>query len=94
MDQDVLMGTFIEKVKKYLDSSNLPNLNTLSFCKNNIKTVEYNAYDFFRIVGKYLVETNSNEELLRLYHDEVRVLQLGNHILMDSLQYFKEKYHL
>ena len=71
----------------------MPNLNDISFLKNNIKTKKYNAYDFFHIVGRYLVETNSKEELLKLYWSEKRVLQIGNHILMDSLRYFKEKYY-
>lgn len=88
--QEISDGTFVEYVKKYLNKENLPNLNDISFKKNNIKTKEYDAYDFFYIVGRYLVETNSKEELLKLYKNEEKVLQIGNHILNDSLNYFKE----
>lgn len=94
VDREIINGIFIDKVKKYLNSNHLPNLNDISFEKNNIEKKEYNAYDFFHIVGRYLVETYSKKELLTLYKDEAMILQIGNHILIDSLHYFKEKYHL
>ena len=94
VDYEISNGTFIKKIKKYVNKNNLPNLNEISFKKNNTKTKEYNAYDFFYIVGRYLVETCSKKELLMLYKDEKMILQLGNHILDESLKYFKSKYHL
>lgn len=86
-------GEFINQVKKYINRE-LPNINDISFEKQNVKTSEYNAYDFFHIIGRYLVETNSKEELLELYKNEEKVLNLGKVILNDSIEYFMKKYDL
>lgn len=66
----------------------------ITFAKNNIKTTEYDAYDFFHIIGRYLLEIYSSEELLKLYRDEKRVLKLGENILNESILYFKQKFSL
>jgi hypothetical protein len=63
-------------------------MNDISFKNNNVKTDEYNAYDFFHIVGRYLIETYNSDELLELYNNESKVLELGEHILEDSINYF------
>ena len=94
VDKELENGKFIEKVKKYLNYSSLPNMNEISFKNNNIKTNEYNAYDFFHIIGRYLSEIYSREELLNFYKDEERVLKLGENILSESLLYFKQKFSL
>ena len=94
VDKELKNGKFIETVKKYLNYSSLPNMNEISFKNNNIKTNEYNAYDFFHIVGRYLSEIYSREELLNFYKDEERVLKLGENILSESLLYFKQKFSL
>lgn len=85
---------FIEKVKKYLNCNSLPNMNEISFENNNIKTNQYDAYDFFHIIGRYLLEIHSSEELLNFYKDEENVLKLGENILSESLLYFKQKFSL
>ena len=94
VDKELNNGKFIETVKKYLNYSSLPNMNEISFKNNNIKTNEYNAYDFFHIIGRYLSEIYSREELLNFYKDEERVLKLGENILSESLLYFKQKFSL
>ena len=94
VDKELKNGKFIETVKKYLNYSSLPNMNEISFKNNNIKTNEYNAYDFFHIIGRYLSEIYSREELLNFYKDEERVLKLGENILSESLLYFKKKFSL
>ena len=94
VDKELKNGKFIETVKKYLNYSSLPNMNEISFKNNNIKTNEYNAYDFFHIIGRYLSEIYSREELLNFYKDEERVLKLGENILSESLLYFKQKFSL
>ncbi len=72
----------------------LPNLNDIKFENNNVKTDIYDAYDFFYIVGKYLQETMSKNELLSLFMDEEQVFMLGNTVLNDSFDYFANKYKL
>lgn len=94
VDKELKNGKFIETVKKYLNYSSLPNMNEISFKNNNIKTNEYNAYDFFHIIGRYLSEIYSREELLNFYKDEESVLKLGENILSESLLYFKQKFSL
>ena len=86
-------GIFINQIKKYIGAV-LPNMNDISFENKNIKTKEYNAYDFFHIIGRYLIETNNKDNLLELYKDEGRVLNLGETILGDSIDYFIKKYNL
>ena len=83
----------VEEIKKYIGAV-LPNMNDISFENKNVKTKEYNAYDFFHIIGRYLIETNSKDDLLGLYKDEERILNLGETILSDSIDYFIKKYNL
>lgn len=94
VEKELENGLFLEKVKKYLDYNLLPNMNEITFKNNNVKTDEYNGYDFFHIIGRYLYETYSGEELLSLYEDEEKVIELGNHILRDSILYFKDEFLL
>ena len=84
----------MKKVKKYLNCNSLANMNEISFKNNNVKTKEYDAYDFFHIIGRYLLEIYSKEELLDFYKDEEKVLKLGKNILNESLLYFKKKFSL
>lgn len=94
VDRELENGRFIELIKKYMDCNNLPIMNDISFKNNNIKTKDYNAYDLFHIVGRYLIDNYSKEELLKLYKDQEKVLILGNNILNESLLYFKKQYCL
>lgn len=94
VERELGNGMFIEKVKKYLNCNSLPNMNEISFENNNIKTNQYDAYDFFHIIGRYLLEIHSSEELLNFYKDEENVLKLGKNILSESLLYFKQKFSL
>lgn len=88
VEEELSNGIFREKVEKYINRRDLPKMNNISFKNNNVKTDEYNAYDFFHIVGRYLVETYNREELLELFNNEEEVLKLGEHILEDSINYF------
>lgn len=94
VERELENGEFVNIVKEYLDRDDLPKMNDISFEKNNIVTASYNAYDFFHIVGRYLVEVNSSSELLSLFFDEDKVLMLGESILETSIKYFKDKYFL
>lgn len=84
-------GEFKEIVYNLLNNQKLPIMNDLSFSKGNIKTNDYNGYELFKVVGRYLMETN--EDLLGYINDENKVLMDGNNILKDSLNYFRNKYN-
>lgn len=94
VEKELANGEFMKKVKKYLNCNSLANMNEISFKNNNVKTKEYDAYDFFHIIGRYLLEIYSKEELLDFYKDEEKVLKLGKNILNESLLYFKKKFSL
>ena len=85
---------FKELVLKLLKKNPLPIMSEISFDKNNVVTKEYDGYDLFKIVGRYLIETKSNEELYTYINDIDRVIKDGENILEESLKYFKEKYKL
>lgn len=72
----------------------LPKMNELSFNKGNIVTDLYNGYDLFKVVGRYLIETKTKEELFLYIHQKKDILKDGETILESALTYFKEKYKL
>lgn len=87
-------GKFLEIVLGLKNNKNLPKMNELSFDKGNIKTKDYNGYDLFMVVGRYLVETKNQNALLEYVNDMKRVIADGNSILEISLKYFLDKYNL
>ena len=59
---------------------------------NKIITKEYNGYDMFNIIGKYIFENNLEEEYLSLLiNDRDEIIKRGKSILKVSIEYFKEK---
>ena len=88
VEEELENGVFKEKLEKYINRNDLPKMSEISFKNNNVKTDSYNGYDFFHIVGRYLVEMYDSKELLELFNDESKVLELGTHILEDSIKYF------
>ena len=68
-------------------------MNELDFQKN-VKTKDYDGYDFFIIVGRYLIETMSDDELFAFINNESKVKEAGETILKDSIDYFIQKYNL
>lgn len=84
-------GNFKEIINNLLNNKKLPIMNDLDFSKGNIKTDNYNGYELFKVVGRYLIETKEN--LLSYINDENKVLMDGNDILKDSLNYFHNKYN-
>ncbi len=59
---------------------------------NKVKTKDYNGYDMFNLIGKYIFETKQEQKFLELIKkDRNQVLEIGKHILQDSIDYFKEK---
>lgn len=90
----IKQNKFLDIVKKLISMDDLPLMSQLSFDKGNIKTDKYNGYDLFKVVGRYLIETKTQEELLIYIQQEKKVLNDGNTILENSLKYFQEKYNL
>ena len=59
---------------------------------NKVKTKEYNGYDMFNIIGKYIFETKQEQKYLSLIKkDRNDVLKIGKHILKEAIDYFKNK---
>ncbi len=87
-------GKFLEIIVNLKNNQRLPNMNDLDFSKENIKTENYNGYDLFKVVGRYLIETKTQDELLKYINDKSKVISDGNTILEVSLRYFLEKYNL
>ena len=69
-------------------------MNELEFSKGNIKMEDYSGYDLFKVVGRYLIETKSQDELLKYINDKSTIINDGNVILETSIRYFLEKYNL
>lgn len=80
----------LEKSMKYLSKiSKGFDMNIL--CDYNIiKTKEYDGYDMFNIIGKYIFETKQENKLLKmLIANRQQIVELGKHILQDAINYFK-----
>ena len=91
-DKLIKDGTFKNIIIKLINNNKLPNMNELSFSKGNIITKEYNGYDLFKVVGRYLIETRS--DLLDYINNKERIINDGKKILEESLDYFISKYNL
>ena len=91
-EEKINSGEFEKIIRYYSNKKNLPKMNVLDFAKGTIKTENYNGYDFFRIVGRYLIETNTKDELLNYINIKERIKRDGYTILDVALKYFKEKY--
>jgi len=85
---EIESGKFNKKVSKYINLDFLPSIKEISFKNNNIINEKYNAYDFFRIIGRYMIENYSKENLLKIYKNENEVLKLEDNILKKSISYF------
>lgn len=93
-DELIENGEFLKIIMKLRSSQNLPKMNDLEFSKGNIKTEAYNGYELFKVVGRYLIETKSKDELLKYINDIKKIVDDGNFILEDSIEYFSLKYDL
>lgn len=87
-------GKFQSMIESLIKNNKLPKMSDLDFSKNNVITGSYNGYDLFKIVGRFLIETKSSDELFNYIIDEEKVLSDGETILNDSLLYFSKKYNL
>ncbi len=87
-------GKFLDIILNLKDNKKLPKMKDLDFSKGNIKTEYYNGYDLFKVVGRYLIETKNEEELLKYIKDKNRIMNDGKNILEESIKYFSKKYDL
>lgn len=94
MEKIIKNNTFEKIIIDLLNKNQLPKMNELSFSKNNVITEEYNGYDLFKVVGRYLMETKTKEELLEYINNKDKVIIDGEMILEESLNYFRRKYNL
>ena len=78
----------IENAKNLSKISNGFNMNDLFDC-NKIKTKDYDGYDMFELIGKYVFATNQEKEIINiLIKDREKILKLGTHILQDAVNYY------
>lgn len=87
-------GYFKKLIIKYMNCSSLPIMTNFSFKDGLFKTDEYNGYDLFKIIGRYLVETMDSNELLEYINDYDRLVKDSETILNTSISYFIDKYEL
>ncbi len=87
-------GKFLEIITNLKNNPKLPKMNDLSFSKGNIKTENYNGYDLFKVVERYLIETKDKDELLKYVNNKEKIISDGDSILGESIKYFFEKYNL
>ena len=60
---------------------------------NKVKTKEYNGYDMFNIIGKYIFETRQEQKYLELIKkDREKILEIGRDILKEAVTYFKNRF--
>ena len=85
---------FLEIILDLKSKQKLPKMDELEFSKGNIKTKDYNGYDLFKVVGRYLIETKNTDELLKYINDKNQIKKDGSIILEESINYFSKKYEL
>lgn len=92
MEYRIRTGYFEKIIFDLKEKINLPKMNDLDFKKGNIITKNYDGYQLFIIVGRYLLETMSDDEMFDFINDDVKIKEAGETILEDSINYFIEKY--
>lgn len=92
VEKIVKNNMFKEIIIQLINNNKLPKMKDLSFSESNIITKEYNGYDLFKVVGRYLIETK--QDLLNYISEEEKVVNDGENILEESLNYFMLKYNL
>lgn len=88
----IVNGNFQDLIKKLTNNKDLPKMCDLNFEKGNIKTNNYNGYDLFKVVGRYLIETKK-DNLLNYVNDLSQIKKDGENILVESIEYFSNKYN-
>ncbi len=93
-EKRIKRNQFSKIIENLILKKDLPTMCDLDFKKDNVKTEKYNGYDLFKVVGRYLIETKTEDELFLYIHNKEQILKDGETILEESLRYFSEKYHI
>ena len=93
-DELIKTNKFEDIIIKLVNNNNLPKMNELTFLNENIITKEYNGYDLFKVVGRYLIEIKTKGDLLNYINNPEKVINDGETILEKSLNYFALKFNL
>ena len=89
---DDVSGEELSKIINYLDKMSNGFDMIILADYNKVKTQEYNGYDMFNIIGKYIFENHLEKEFLEtLKSDRNKIVEIGTHILQDAINYFKNK---
>lgn len=84
-------GRFKQLIDKYYHCDCLPTMENFDFSDGVFTTEEYNGYELFKIIGRYLIEKYNKDELLEYVNDYDKVIKDSKNILRDSLEYFYKK---
>lgn len=92
-------GTTEKRIKRNQFSKIIENLilkkDLPTMCElENDENYNDTDYNLFKVVGRYLVETKTEDELFLYIHNKEIILKDGETILEESLRYFSEKYHI
>lgn len=68
----------------------IPNLNELKH-GSDFENEKYNGYNLSLLSVKYLYEKLGLKEFKKLMHDNDRILEYGNNIVNDAINYYKDK---
>ncbi len=91
IETKIANGEFKTIIENLVKNPDLPKMCDLAFWKGNVKTEKYNGYDLFKVVGRYLIETKTQNELFTYIHNKDQILKDGEKILKESLEYFNIK---
>lgn len=80
-------------ISRYVNTPNLPCMNEIDLT-TNVRTSAYNAYELFKIVGRYLIETKTPNELFDYINNIEAITKDSKTILEESLTYFSKQYQL
>lgn len=86
---------FVQFLKaKILNIRNLPIMNDLSHRGYGFKHDSYDGYDLVYFSVRFLLETYSKDEILRILKDYDLSIEIGKTILKDAIDYYKSKFNL
>lgn len=87
-EDNISLSLLIEKAKKLKQLGDF-NVNTITDSSKFV-TKEYNGYDMFLIIGKYIFDNHLEKQLLKTLKNDYRKIQeLGNTILAKSIDYIE-----
>ncbi|MDD4275785.1 MAG: hypothetical protein PHO33_02255 [Clostridia bacterium] len=81
-------NNIITKLNNITDNFNINQLNNM----NKSQTNNYNSYDIFLVVGKYIFDNCLEKKYLDMIKTDCNMIsQIGEHILKDAVDYYKNE---